>query len=125
MIGIQEHLLVAHEDHAITRLADKDGIILLAIMPSADREGQPAEGIDTNVTWLFILEKVAVDQTPVDEIRQYGRTQDIMLQIRENIEEAYLNGNPRFSRYRAGSTKIDPEYMSFGGFNGWSMSLVF
>lgn len=123
--GIEDHLLVAHEEHAVNKLKDKIGVILLGIIPSADREGQANEGIDTNATWFFVLEKAPVDQDDTSEIEQYGKTQEIVLAVREYIEEAFADGDIRFRRYRPGNTKVDPEYREFGGWNGWSMSVVF
>lgn len=123
--GIAEHILVAHEEHAVNKLKDKIGVILLGIIPSADREGQATEGIDTNATWFFVLEKAPIDQDDTSELQQYGKTQEIVLGVREYIEEAFYEGDIRFRRYRPGNTKVDPEYREFGGWNGWSMSVVF
>lgn len=123
--GIAEHILVAHEEHATNKLKDKSGVILLGIIPSAERGGEQNGGIDTNATWFFVLEKAPVDQSDVSEVEQYAKTQEIVLGVREYIEEAFSEGDIRFRRYRPSNTKVDPEYREFGGFNGWSMSVVF
>lgn len=123
--GIKEHLLVAHEEHAVNKLKTKAGVILLAIFPSADREGGNDGGIDANSTWFFILEKLPTDQTNKKEIEQYEKLQEIILDVREFIEEQHSEGDTRLRSYKPGSCKIDPEYNEFGGYNGWSMSLVF
>lgn len=123
--AIKTQFIVADEEHAVTKLKDTAGVILLAIIPSAVREGENNAGIDADDTWFFILEKGPVDQSNQKEIEQYTRLQEIILQVREFIEEGFANADPRLRRYRPASTKIDPEYKEFGGFNGWSMSVVF
>jgi len=122
---INQHILVTDEGHAVSKLKDKPGVILVAIIPSSDRDGQPGQGVDRNSTWLFIVEKDKLGQPDLQELQQYDKLQQIILKVRGYIEEKCAEGIPLLGRYVASANKIDPEYREFGGFNGWSMSLVF
>lgn len=122
---IKYSLIAAHEDHAVSKLKDKAGVILLSIIPSVDRNGTQNGGYDENVTWFFILEKARIDLTDLEELQMYERLLAIIIKVRTYIEEKFGDGDKRLTRYRPSSLKISPEYNEFGGFSGWSMAIVF
>jgi len=122
---VKEYHLVSHEGHAITRLGSAAGIQMLVLYPSADREGKQGSGIDLNASWIFILEKDDNSQSADQEIAQFKKLQDIILDIRHWIEVQSETDYILLRRYVPARTKIDPEYREFGGWNGWSMSMVF
>ena len=96
------------------------------LYPEAEGIGTQDEAVDTNATWLFILEKGKTGQKETDEFAQMEKLQDITLKARLFVENHYYK--PTFCylrRYKPGSSSVIPEYNQFGGFNGWSMSLVF
>jgi hypothetical protein len=118
--GIKEHVLAVHEGDATKKLGTKAGVILLGIIPAADRTGRSGQQIDNNATLFYILEKA---KTGADELLQYQTLQDIVIEVREYIEEKAAEGVKLFTRYNPSATIVDPE--SFSGFNGWSLSLEF
>lgn len=122
---IYRRVTAAHEDHAVKKLKDTPGVILMAITPSARRSGAGDGGIDDNVTWLFILQKQPADLSSSAEEAMFDRLQKIILKVRDYIEELHSEGDARLFRYRPAEVQIDPEYLEFGGFSGWSMSVIF
>lgn len=124
--GFAGKVLVVDENHLINKLKDRDGIWLCVVYPSAQREGEHNTEIDSNAIWLFVLEKAKTDATDNEEEDQYEMLADMIIQIRDFVEENCSAGCSQYlSRYVPKSTKILPEWQQFGGFNGWSMSLVF
>jgi len=71
------------------------------------------------------LEKDDNSQSADQELTQFKKLQDIILDIRDWIEVESETDNILLRRYDPARTKIDPEYREFGGWNGWSMSFVF
>lgn len=122
---VKDYHLVSHEGHAMTRLGSAAGIQMLILYPSADREGKQGSGIDLNASWIFILEKDDNSQSADQELAQFKKLQAIILEIRHWIEVESETDNILLRRYDPARTKIDPEYREFGGWNGWSMSVVF
>jgi len=126
--SIEHFVMAVSEDHAYIKLGDKTGVCLMLLYPSADREGKQNEAIDANTTWLFVLEKNIDGQTDQQEAEQYERLRKITVKALEFIEEESVNCSLPFlflNRHQPGRTQIIPEFAEFGGFNGWSMSLVF
>jgi hypothetical protein len=122
---IKNIVLVANEGHLVNKLKDKKGVILACIYPSADRNGQPNEAMDVNSLWFFILEKDVAGQSDSAEEAQFGKLQEITLDIRDYVEDTAVTVCSFLSRHQPSGTQIIPEWREFGGFNGWSMSLVF
>ena len=124
--SIEHFKMAVSEDHAYIKLRDLPGIILMILYPSADREGKQNEGIDANTTWLFILEKDNAGQTDQEEEAQFEKLRLIIVKALEWVEEKSVHCGIKFlNRHQPSRTQIVPEYNDFGGFNGWSMSLVF
>lgn len=122
---IGEIVMVANEGHLINKLDQKPGVILACIYPSADRAGEQNESIDVNATWLFVLEKDIDGQSNSDEEAQFEKLQQVALKSLTYIEDIAVSTCGFLSRHQPSGTKINPEWREFGGFNGWSMSLVF
>lgn len=123
--GFGKMLMVAHEGHAVNALKDLSGDVLMVVLPSASRSGDPGCGIDSNATWFFALSKASSDQSNEKEIKEYDRLQQKILLLLNEIEERCEGGESWLREYSPENTKIEPEYREFGGWNGWSMSLVF
>lgn len=123
--GLEKFHLVAEDNHAVNRLKDGTGVHLVAVIPNAQRAGVQGTGEDMNSTIFFVLEKRSRDADDAKELDQYEKTQDIILQIREKIEDDAEEGCWPFWRLETASIAIEPEYNVFGGWNGWSMLLEF
>jgi hypothetical protein len=124
-VRVKEIILVAHEGHLINKLKDKPGIILAAVYASTDRTGPPNSGIDVNTTWLFFLEKPSAGQSDAKEEAQFENIRSIAENARTLVEDIATDGCSYLSRHEPSGTQIVPEWAEFGGYNGWSMSLVF
>ena len=124
--GLDGHHLVAQDNHAVNSLKDERGVRLVAVIPSATASGSDPSSIsDNHSILLFVINKGWTDQTRTEELDQYEKTQQIILAIRENILESFEEGCGPFWRLDSDNISIDPEFNIFGGWNGWSMSLLF
>ncbi len=117
--------LVVEDGHATRKLGDKKGIRLLAVVPSAQSGGRPGMVVNNNTTMIWVIGKGWTSQTDEAELEQYERTQDIILQLREDMLERQADGCGVFARLEPASITIDPDYNCFGGWNGWVMQVVF
>lgn len=122
---ITGYLMVIDEQHTVNKLKSLSGTRLAVIYPSATRQGKPNHVVDANSTWFFVLEKDSAGQTEAKELAQMQKLQDIALKIIEFIDDIQTDGCSIVDRYVPGETEINPEYRSFGGWNGWSFGLVF
>jgi len=122
---IKTVVLAANEGHLINKLQDIGDVTLACVYPSADRNGRPNEAVDVNTTWFFILEKDVSGQSNSDEELQFEKLQEVTIKAREYMEEVAVTKCSFLSRHEPSGTQINPEWREFGGFNGWSMSLVF
>jgi hypothetical protein len=96
------------------------------VIPSASREGSAGHSIDTHSVIFFVISKYTPSNTKPKELIQYQELQQIIEQIRDQIiasQEDYACS--KFFRLKTDSIHIDPEYNIFGGFLGWSMTLIF
>ena len=123
--GIAGHVLVAQEEHATNALKDKPGIWLVGVLPTTEVSGDVDAEIDGMVTLLFVLEQANLGQDNADEIKQYQRTHDAIMKIRQYIADDVSGGCSLFRRYDPSSIMINPEYQIFSDYNGWSMTLEF
>lgn len=122
---IKSVVLAAHEGHLINKLKDIKDVTLACVYPSVNRSGRPNEAVDVNTTWLFILEKDVSGQSDSAEESQFEKLQEVTMKIRKYVEEVAVAQCSFLSRHEPSGTQIVPEWREFGGFNGWSMSLVF
>lgn len=110
----------------VNKLKDKRGLVLVVLYPEAESAGNQDEAVDNNATWLFFLEKLKVGQKEADEFAQMEKVQNVMLSARNFIDNNYTKTGFCFlRRFKPGSCNVVPEHNQFGGYNGWSMSLVF
>lgn len=123
--GIKGHVLVAQEDHATNKLKDRSGIWLVAVIPTTEIEGEPDAEKESLVSLLFVLESANYGQSDDDELKQFQRTQDAILKIKDHITEMQSIGCSPFANYDPSQTVINPEYQIFSDRNGWSMTLIF
>src|SRR5690606_3981706 len=123
--NLENYALVAEDNHATRKLGDRQGIQLLAVIPSFQGGGRPGMVSGTNAIMLWVISKGWTGQTDEEELSQYEQTQNIILQIRDAIIESQADGCGPFWRLEPGSITIDPDYNCFGGWNGWTMQLVF
>lgn len=122
---LESHVLVAQDSHASRKLADLSGIHLVAVMPSAVYSGQPNHTVPEHTTYLFVLYKASSGETDEEEVTHYEACKNVILQIREYIEESHTEGCGPFWRLETDGISIDPEYNAFGGWNGYSMLFSF
>lgn len=123
--GLDHFHLVAEDNQAVKKLKDDDGIILVAVIPSADGTGTSTANIENHTTFLFVVSKPGNDDTPDEELDLYEKTQQITEQVKKKIIAMQEDGCTDFFRLEPSSITIDPEFNIFGGFLGWSLSLVF
>lgn len=123
--GLEELHLVADDNQATKKLGSKTGIHLVAVIPSAERSGQPGRSIDNNVALFFVVQKPKASAKNEEELTLYENTQEIIQAISQLILERQENGCTVFFRLEPASIHIDPQYNIFGGFSGWSMNFVF
>lgn len=119
------HRFVAEDGHAVNKLKDHRDIWLVIVMPSTTFSGQPDQYIGHDTIMLFVLEKDVAGQTDEKELQQYQRTEDVLKATIDYIAEEQSEGCSPFDRFDPASTTIDPEWRTFGGWNGWSMTLSY
>jgi len=122
---LDHHHLVAQDNQAVKKLKDEKGIILVAVIPSADGYGTATANGDNHTSFFFVVTKPGNDNTPADELAAYEQTQLIVEQVKTKILERQEDGCSVFFRLVPSSFSIDPEFNIFGGFLGWSLSLTF
>src|SRR5690606_7669023 len=111
--GIDGHVLVADEKHAVNKLRDRPGIWLAAVMPSTEVDGEPDAEIDSYSTLVLVLESEDIGKDDADELAQYQRTQTAIIRIREYISNDQSEGCGTFSRFDPAESVINPEYQIF------------
>lgn len=127
--GIDSYVLAATEDQLIKKIKDKTGIILAAVIPSADPDSVSVDNIrETNITFLFILKKYDPSGiTDVTEINNYEETQNMLSLVKNQIfaDKENFTSYPFLYELDPNSIHTDPEFNVFGGYSGWSISLEF
>lgn len=124
--GIEnEHVLVAKENHAVSKLKEPAGLCMVAVMPTTEMDGNEDQETETKATILFVLEKAYSGQSNQDELAQYQKTETAIKKIRDYISDQQSEGCSPFQNYEIRETIISPEYMILSDYNGWSMTLVF
>lgn len=119
------HLMVAYEDHAVNKLKDRRNIWLVVVYPSKTYSGKPDAFKPHNTIMVFILEKDISDQTDGKELAQYQRLEDVLMATIGYIAAQQSEGCSLFDRFDPSSITVDPEYRTFGGWNGWSVTLSY
>lgn len=123
--GLDKHILVAEDNHAVNKLTGAKGIILVATHPSAERSGKPVASVDNNAVMFFVITKYTPSKKFPQELDAYEATQQIIEAVKAYIIGQQEDGCSVFYRLQTDSIHIDPEFNIFGGFLGWSMSIVF
>ncbi len=123
--AIKHLVFVTSDNQATTRLKDKSGICLVAVIPSFDVSGQLARSVDDASTYFFVVRKAKPDDKKDQEQSLYQETQDVLYALKDSISNKAEEGCSVFWRLSPESIHIDPEYNTFGGFSGWSMSMSF
>lgn len=122
-VEIASVVAAVEEDHLVTLLKDKKGIILCGNTPGARLiSGTPVKSEGMCV--LFILEKSPKDRQGTDW--EFGRYA-IMQQLMSKLCEILLGQDAFAMLCQSGTMAVDtldvgPEYNIYGGFNGWSVS---
>ena len=118
-----EHLVMGVEEgHIVKKLKDKRGVCLCVNYPDATGNGEDDNETDVQPVYFFVVEKAnAGSQTDDEEMKHYGKLQDIMRLLRRAVRDSA-------KRNCIGvvvdmNDKIEWEYQIFGGFNGLSMGV--
>jgi len=120
------HVIVAEDNQATRKLADKQKIILVGVIPSSDTDGRPGIRSEKQTALFFVVKKHDTSAPESRELADFADTQQAALAIREYIlSEQEDNGCSIFFRLVTTSITITPEYNIFGGFLGWSITFVF
>ncbi|MEQ8548738.1 MAG: hypothetical protein RIC03_12550 [Cyclobacteriaceae bacterium] len=122
---INHLILVTSDTHAVNKLNGKKGICFVAVIPSFDGSGRLGRVVDDASTYFFIVEKEPGGITEEKELELMRRTQQVIEQIKNKLIGKAEDGCSLFYRLTPEAIHIDPEYKTFGGYSGWSMSLVF
>lgn len=123
---IKETIFCVDDAQAVNKLKDKKGVIMMVLYPEAEASGDQDASYDTNATWLYFLEKLKVGQKETEEFAQMVKLQKIALNARKFINDNFHKREFCYLRgYKQGSSSVIPEHNQFGGYNGWSISLVF
>ena len=126
---IDHYILAATEESLSKKIADKSGIILAAVIPSADPDSESIDNIkEVNISYLFIIKKLgSSDKTPEAELSLYEETQDALNLVKKQIliDKADYANYPFLYELDPNTIHTDPENNVFGGYDGWSISLEF
>jgi len=118
--------MVIDQANTKSKLVNKPNIILVAAVPSAQSRGQAGMRRNENAVIFFILEK---NKNHEDDVKQLERLQPIVLKLQRWLEDQAEQppepGCTPFYYLETGQISIDPVYNDFGGFNGWSLTIVF
>jgi hypothetical protein len=123
--GIDHLIRVVTEAQATARLRDADGVSLLYTLPAFQQEGDSAHPKKSHAIILWVVEKPGSDLTDEEELELYEKLQGIIVAIKEYIRISQEDGCSLWSDLDVRSINIDPEYNTFGGFNGWVMAINF
>lgn len=122
---IQHYVRVITEAQATARLHDRDGPCLVVTLPSFQQTGNSTTPAEEHAMILLIVEKPKSDPTEQEERDQYERLQALIVGVKEHIRESQEDGCSIWDRLQISAISIEPEYNTFGGFNGWVMGLNF
>jgi len=126
---IDNYVFAATEDHLVKRISDKTGIILAAVIPSADPDSLSVDNIkENNIAFLFVVKKLdSSSRTPETELILYEQTQKAITNIKKQLllDKTNYQNFPYLHSLNENSIHTDPEFNIFGGYDGWSISLEF
>jgi len=124
---IDDYALVVSEDHLVKKLKDKTGIILAAVIPSADPSSPDPDNLkEYNICYIFVVDKP--DHTNVtdnSELTSYENLQNAITDVKERMLADKVDTSMECTlmhRLDEDSLHTDPEYNIFGGYNGYSLS---
>ena len=119
------YVRVVTESQAVTKLSDRRGIQLVAVLPSYGRGGNAVTPRRTQTALFWIVEKAVPDNVDTKELDQQQRTQDLILKLEAHILNEQENGCSDWNRLEVSSMQIDPERNIFGGWNGYYLTFEF
>lgn len=122
---LDDYILVAQDNHAVNKLKDRQGIQLVAVIPSSSMGGSSTAHYDVQSTLFFVLAKASSGLTAEEELTMYEATQEAVLALREALTEDHTDGCGNWPRLQVDSLTIEPEYNAFGGWLGWSLIFSF
>lgn len=123
--AIKGYARVVDDNQATKKLASRQGIQLVAVLPSYSAEGMAGRKADSWATLFWVIEKGDPSQSEAKELDQYRRCEEAIHQLKDLIIESEENGCSLFWRLEIASIVIEPEYNAFGGWNGYFMTLTF
>lgn len=125
LADIDSFTMVVSEKHLTRKLKDKTGTVLAFVYPSADAMGGGDADNDGKevIGLLFVLNKVDVgSEDECDELNNYEQLQAALLSVEAKMKTDFKEAHPVMEGFDINSIHIDPEYQTFGHYNGWSMS---
>jgi len=130
-LGIDLTLMVSDETELQQQIKEVDngGVILVAVIPSADTEAPDADNIEEiDNCFLFILKKISIqDLTRAELLDIQEETQALLAAVKEKMTGDFENvnsdtpGSVLMRRLVIDKMHTDPEY-NYLGCTGWSLS---
>lgn len=114
----------AQDDQAVNRLSDASGLNLVCVMPMRGFSGK-LDAVKRHYTFtVYALEKDDDGQSFESELDQYERTEEAILKIFDYLtgEDSGVTCVP-YPDININGITIDPEYRTFGGWNGYSLTV--
>ena len=123
---LSDHVIVAEDNQATKKLADKQKITLVGVIPTSDSDGRPGIRSEKQTALFFVVKKHDTSAPEATELADFSTTQQAVIALRDYIlTQQEDNGCSIFFRLVVTSITITPEYNIFGGFLGWSINFVF
>lgn len=124
--------LVAEESNATTALASPglNGPQVVVALPMAELSGNTDGMTASHVIIIYALEKRgSSESTPAGQTKQYLRMLDLLGQLIDRFVEDITASSeedkcPLLCGLDVGEIKVMPESNTFGGWNGWSATIV-
>lgn len=129
--GLNHYIVAVREEQfkeKVKDLSTDQMPLLLAVIPSADGEGDHDNYSDRDNYLMFVLtRRESSDKNDDNMIDDYESTQDAMLAIKDKLIEIAADCSSPYHQEMehliVDSFHMDPEF-NFQGFDGWSCTFV-
>lgn len=116
---------VSSDSQAVTKLNDKKGMYLVAVLPTYMMSGDTPKVSENQNAIFWIIEKGDFSNKDEQELAQYARCEAAIQKLKNMLILAQEDGCSPFWRLEVSSIVIEPDFNAFGGWNGYFMSVTF